>query len=81
MHRSRLCCAKSLEASSRFFNKGVWVDRALTVFVTEPRCHSVCSSMTLFGRVALDIPAFREALTRYYGGKDNPRICAKLGIS
>ncbi|TXN20068.1 DUF1810 domain-containing protein [Methylobacterium sp. WL30] len=37
--------------------------------------------MTLFGRVALDIPAFREALTRYYGGKDNPRICAKLGIS
>jgi uncharacterized protein (DUF1810 family) len=36
------------------------------------------SSMTLFGRAAPENPAFRAALTRYYGGEGDPRTLALL---
>ena len=36
------------------------------------------SSMTLFGRAAPENLAFRAALTRYYGGEEDPRTLALL---
>ena len=37
------------------------------------------SSMTLFGRADPAEPAFRTALERYFGGREDPRTVALLG--
>jgi uncharacterized protein (DUF1810 family) len=37
------------------------------------------SSLTLFGRAAPDDPGFRAALTKYFGGEEDPATLARLG--
>ena len=36
------------------------------------------SSMTLFARAAPDEPAFRKALAKYYGGREDPQTLAGI---
>ena len=36
------------------------------------------SSMTLFGRAAPDEPLFRDVLTRYFGGEEDPATLERL---
>jgi uncharacterized protein (DUF1810 family) len=53
--------------------------RSINEILGSPDDLKFRSSMTLFARAAPDEPAFREALSRYFGGAEDPRTIDLLG--
>jgi uncharacterized protein (DUF1810 family) len=53
-------------------------DRSIRDILGQPDDLKFGSCMTLFARAAPDEPVFRQALTRYFAGREDPATLARL---